>query len=107
MAHQQAAAAEQAAAEVRQHVDRARADLDEVRERAGQLRESLATITAERDAARAEVERERAHGDQRVSDLHETYTRQIADLRGHAADTNEPPPQARRARIKRPSSDAG
>ncbi|MBK8436748.1 MAG: hypothetical protein IPL37_09595 [Austwickia sp.] len=73
----------------------------------GSSDESLATITAERDAARAEVERERAHGDQRVSDLHETYTRQIADLRGHAADTNEPPPQARRARIKRPSSDAG
>jgi colicin import membrane protein len=53
----------------------------QLREHVAELREAVATLTAERDAARAEVDRERAHGEQRVRDLHDTYGRQLADLR--------------------------
>ncbi|BCW48673.1 hypothetical protein StoSoilB13_10150 [Arthrobacter sp. StoSoilB13] len=45
------------------------------------LRGNPATLTAEREAARAKVELERAHGKQRVKDLHDTYGRQIDQLR--------------------------
>jgi colicin import membrane protein len=50
----------------------ARADLDRAREAAADLRGNLATLAAEREAARANVELERAHGEQRVKDLHDT-----------------------------------
>ena len=62
-----------------------RADLDAARDSAGDMRSTMATLTAEREAARADVERERAHGDQRVKDIHETYGRQIDQLREEIA----------------------
>ena len=58
------------------------------REQAGELRATIATLTAQRDAARADAARESTHGEQRVQDLHATYSRQIADLR--AASTDQP-----------------
>lgn len=76
-----AAAAEQATTQVRHQLEQLRAQFDEARERLTQLREGMAVATAERDAARQEVERERAHGDQRVTDLQQTYDRQLGDLR--------------------------
>jgi colicin import membrane protein len=59
----------------------------------------VATLTAEREAARADVERERAHGEQRVKDLHETYSRQIDQLRAELS-------QAREAKTKESRSQA-
>lgn len=67
----------------------ARVDLDRVRETAADLRGNLAVLTAERDAARANVELERSHGEQRVNDLHDTYGRQIEQLRNELAQRRE------------------
>ena len=75
---------------------------DTSREHLTQLREGLAATTAERDAARQEIERERAHGDQRVTDLQQTYERQLGDLRA-LIPTVQPaaqPAPARRSRTK-------
>ena len=48
---------------------------------AADLRGNLAALTAEREAARTNVELERAHGEQRVKDLDDTYGRRIDQLR--------------------------
>lgn len=97
-----AAAAEQATAQVRGELQDLRAQCDTSREHLTQLREGLAATTAERDAARQEIERERAHGDQRVTDLQQTYERQLGDLRT-LIPTVQPatqPAPARRSRAK-------
>lgn len=57
-----------------------RTDLATAHDHAAQLRADLATATAERDAARAETDRERSHADQRVHDLHTTYSHQLDAL---------------------------
>ena len=61
----------------------------DLREEVGDLRGKLATITAQRDAALHDVEREKAHGQQRVDDLrarHEEENRlpreELVELRG-------------------------
>lgn len=72
-----------------------RADLERARETAADLRGNLATLTAEREAARANVELERTHGEQRVKDLHDTYGRQIEQLRHEIAQARETPPKER------------
>jgi colicin import membrane protein len=97
-----AAAAEQATTQVRGELQDVRTQFDATREHLNQLREGLAVATAERDAARQENERERAHGDQRVTDLHQTYERQLTDLRAlipTAQPATQPAP-ARRSRTK-------
>lgn len=48
-----------------------------------ELRGTVAGITAECDAARSDVERERAPAEQRVTDLRETYERQVDQLGRH------------------------
>lgn len=53
------------------------------------LRRNLATAIVERDAARASVERERTHGDQRISDLRTTENQHITQLRDEAADLRQ------------------
>ena len=60
----------------------------------------MATLTAEREAARADVERERAHGEQRVKDLHETYSRQIDQLRAELSQAREAKTKERRPRTQ-------
>lgn len=80
--------ADEATTQVRQQLDHLRAGIDAAREQAGELRATIATLTAQRDAARADAARESTHGEQRVQDLHATYSRQIADLR--AASTDQP-----------------
>lgn len=52
-----------------------------LRDELATLRTSLATITAERDAARTEAEQARAYSDQRVADLRVTYEQEIQRLR--------------------------
>ncbi|MBT2594966.1 hypothetical protein [Arthrobacter sp. ISL-72] len=69
----------------------ARAGLERAREEAAGLRGDLATLTAEREAARAIVELERSHGEQRVKDLHDTYGRRIEQLRHEIAQPRETP----------------
>ncbi|MEO8220515.1 MAG: hypothetical protein ABI563_06990 [Specibacter sp.] len=69
------------AAAAHAQLDAVRGDLDAAREAVGDMRSTIATLAAERGAARADVESERAHGDQRVKDTHDTYGRQIEQLR--------------------------
>jgi len=61
---ERATRAEAATAEVRDQLDTARTDLEQAREKITELRGSVAGVTAGRDAARSDVERERAHGEQ-------------------------------------------
>lgn len=90
--------AEAAASDARAQLDAVRADLDRVRETAADLRGSVATLTAERDAARADTARERAHGDQRVEDLRTTYERQTDQLHAEAAQARAAATATRPAR---------
>jgi ribosomal protein L29 len=72
-------------AKIRDEIDQARIVRDTIREEASSLRGNLATAIVERDAAWADVERERTHGDQRVSDLRTAQDQQLAQLRDEAA----------------------
>jgi colicin import membrane protein len=83
----------------------ARADLDRAREAAAELRGNLATLIAEREAAKANVELERAHGEQRVKDLHDTYGRQIDQLRHELTQARET--AAKEPRPSRPRTAGG
>lgn len=88
---------ESVATEARAQLEGVRADLDAARETAGDMRSTMATLTAEREAARADVEREHTHGEQRVKDLHETYSRQVDQLRQELALAREETTPERRA----------
>jgi hypothetical protein len=46
----------------------------------------VAALTAERDAARADADRERDHGNQRVDDLRTLYERQLDTFRTEIAE---------------------
>jgi colicin import membrane protein len=87
---------EAAAEELRGQFEGARTDLERTREAVADLRGTVATLTAEREAARADVERERVHGEQRVKDLHDTYGRQVEQLREELAQTRQPATRERR-----------
>ena len=67
--------------ELREQLERARAEHDKARDTLGDLRGHIATVTTERDGARAEVEREQLHADQRVTDLRTSHEQQISQLR--------------------------
>jgi colicin import membrane protein len=91
---------ETAAAEARDQLTGSRAEVETARETVAEMRSTAATLTAERDAARADVERERSHGEQRVKDLHDTYKGQITQLRdeltqARTAGTKQPRPRPR------------
>jgi hypothetical protein len=86
---------EAAAAAARAQLESLRAEYDAAREAAGEMRTSVAALTAERDAARTDVDRERGHGEQRVKDLRETYGRQIDQLREELAQARETPARER------------
>jgi len=57
--------AESELTKVRELLEQARVAGEKIREEAGVLRGNTAALTVERDAARDQVEREKAHGDQR------------------------------------------
>lgn len=46
-------------------------------------------MTGQRDAARRDVEREQAHGDQRVADLRATHDQQVSGLRAELEQTRQ------------------
>lgn len=76
-------------ARIRDEIDESRFVRDTIREEASSLRGNLATASVERDAAWADVERERTHGDQRVSDLRTAQDQQLAQLRDEAAELRQ------------------
>ena len=73
--------AETETAQLREQLDAARAEGVALREKVSELRGEVATATAQRDAAKADVAGEKAHGDQRVNDLRATHTEQLDQLR--------------------------
>jgi chromosome segregation ATPase len=85
---------ESAVEETRGQLAGVRADLEAAREAVADMRSTVATLTAEREAARADVERERIHGEQRVQDLHDTYSRQIEQLRAELTQAKRRPGNA-------------
>jgi predicted nucleic acid-binding Zn-ribbon protein len=93
---------------VRDQLDTARTDLEQAREKITELRGTVAGVTAERDAARSDVDRERTHGEQRVTDLRETYERQVDQLRAELTQvrTELTASQARRSGKQRSDGEA-
>ena len=81
--------AEANAVGVREELEKARAQRDELREETSALRSHVATVTVERDAARTDVERETAHGDQRVADLRLAQDQQLTQLRTELAEARQ------------------
>jgi len=73
-------------ANIRDELDHALSVQDGIREEASSLRRFLATAAAERDVARAHLERELAYGDQRVSDLRSWQDEQLTTLYDEAAE---------------------
>lgn len=73
--------AETLAGTLREQLDTTREQLQAAREATGEARSALAVATAERDAARQDVQREQAHAEQRVVDLRGAYDAQLAQLR--------------------------
>ncbi len=90
-------------AKVRDELDHARTVHDTIREEASSLSRNLATAIVERDAARASVERERTHGDQRISDLQTTKDQQITQLRDEAAELRQELREQRSRAEERPT----
>jgi len=66
---------------VREQLDRARTEREDLLATIGGLRGDVATAAAQRDAARADVEREKDHGDQRVGDQRANHEQQVGQLR--------------------------
>lgn len=102
-----AARAEDAAEAVRRDLARAERRGAELRDQINDLRGRLATVTAQRDAAVHDTEREKAHGDQRVDDLrarHEEENRrlreELIELRGEL-DTARDEVRVQRSRADR------
>ena len=113
-AEAETARAERAEAEtvhVREQLDQIRVEHQNLREAVGALRGELAAATAERDGARADVERERTHGDQRVDDLRATHAQQTGQLREDLAqvraEAREQRSRADRAEAQLPTPPAG
>lgn len=100
--------AEADTAEVRGQLENVRAEAEKVREAAAELRGTIATLTAERDAARSEAERERAYGEQRVQDLRTTYDSQLDRLREELTQIQDRPGDRRpAAKARRGTKDEG
>lgn len=69
--------------------DTAVAEAEQLRETVGELRGVLAVVHSERDAARAEAERERSHADQRVADLQAAFETQLSQRQAELAQARE------------------
>lgn len=78
--------AESDLAKVRDQLDLHRTERDAMQEEVSSLRGSLTAVSVERDSARTDIERERTHGGQRVSDLRITQEQQLAQARDELAE---------------------
>ena len=84
-----------------------RTEREESRSEGSDLRARLATMSAERDAARRDVDREKAHGEQRVSDLRDRHQQQLRQLRDELAQVRAAAggPRSRAARAQAQSDE--
>ena len=69
---------QRAATAAESRADTATAETESLRATVGELQGVVAGLTAERDAARGEAQRERFHGDQRVADLQVAFESQLS-----------------------------
>ena len=69
--------------------DTAVAEAEQLRAVVGELRGSLAVVHAERDAARAEAERERSYADQRVADVQAAFETQLSQRQAELVQARE------------------
>jgi len=103
--------AEAATNAVRGQLDAVRGQVEQLRDQVAELRGSVAAVTAERDAARDDIERERTHGDQRVSDLRTSYEQQLERVRGELdqlrAEVREQRSRADRAEAQQTAQQSG
>ena len=74
-------------AAVREQLEAARAKATTLADALGELRGHLAAATAERDAARADIERVERAGDRRVTDLREVLEARLTELKSELAET--------------------
>lgn len=93
-------AAEAARSEAESRAGAAGAEADRLRSTVADLTGQVSVLTVEVESARSEVERERAHGDQRVADLRTTYDQQLAQRLEELAQAREDA-QAQRSRADR------
>ena len=73
----------------REQVDQLRTERETLREEVSSLRGTVSTVSVERDAARADADRERVHGDQRVADLRTSQDQQYEQLRTELAEARQ------------------
>ncbi|MGM0386657.1 MAG: hypothetical protein ACQERF_11860 [Actinomycetota bacterium] len=93
-------AAESAQAEAESQVREAEAEADRLRSTVNDLNGQVSVLTVEVESARSEVERERAHSDQRVADIRTTYDHQL-DQRLEELTRAREDAQAQRSRADR------
>ena len=92
--------AESDLAKVRDQLDQARTERDAMQEEASSLRGNLTVVSVERDSARTDIERERTHGEQRVSDLRITQEQQLVQVRDELAELRKDA-REQRSRVER------
>jgi colicin import membrane protein len=88
---------------VREQLDQLRTERETLREQISALRGTASTVTVERNAARADADRERAHGDQRVADLRTSQDQQYEQLRAELAEARQ---DAREQRTRADTAEA-
>lgn len=69
--------------------DTATAEVEHLRSSVSELHGVVAGLTAERDAARGEAQRERVHADQRVADLQVAFEAQLAQRQAETTQARE------------------
>ncbi|MBA2694311.1 MAG: hypothetical protein H0U62_00325 [Actinobacteria bacterium] len=94
------AAIERARDEMARTRDQLLEQLDQAKAERDEARDHMATVTAERDSARRDAEREHAHAEQRLADLRTTHTEHITNLRTELEQSREAT-QAERSRADR------
>lgn len=87
----------------REQLDQLRTERESLREEVSALRGTVATVGVERDAARADADRERVHGDQRVADLRTSQDQQYEQLRAELVEARQ---DAREQRTRADTAEA-
>lgn len=88
---------------VREQLDQLRTERETLREEVSAVRSTIATVGAERHAARADADRERVHGDQRMADLRTSQEQQIQQVRTELTEARQ---DAREQRTRADTAEA-
>lgn len=80
---------QRAVASAQSRADSATVEAESLRSTVGELQGVVAGLTAERDAARGEAQRERVHADQRVADLQVAFESQLSQRQAEITQARE------------------